>query len=364
MSFKKVMFLSTLLFFLHKSVKSQNLVVNGSFEISSACPTKKGALAINCEDIIAPTRGSTDYFHTCGPRDVGVPKNFNGEQEAYEGEAYAGLYLHSPNDYREYIQFKLKETLEKGKIYKVSIRLSIAESSVYAVQNMSVLFTQNALSLDTNENLSPSRLSRFNIKKYTYAPLKIKESIFNTKEWGLLEVEFEAKGYEQYLTFGNFKNNRYSRVIDLSPQKKKLKPMAFYYIDDVSVTLLKDKQYEIDKPFVLNKLQFKFDSFELTEEAKKDIRKVFLHLKRDPKSKLKIFGHTDNKGNELYNKYLSSRRARSVALYLELLGITPNRIVWEGKGDKVPLHANNSDKARDANRRVEFVITKFDDVDN
>ena len=99
----------------------------------------------------------------------------------------------------------------------------------------------------------------------------------------------------------------------------------------------------------------------MSDNAKRDVKKVYVHLKRNPKINLEISGHTDNSGTEAYNKYLSSRRARSVAMYLESLGIKENRIKWEGKGDKAPLFTDNSDKARNANRRVEFVITEFEE---
>lgn len=361
MLLNKRLILIALSIILFQVANSQNLIVNGSFEESIECPTKKGSLGSSCKDFKTPTRGSTDYFMKCGDAALSVPKNFNGEQGAFEGEAYAGLYLYSPNNYREYIQFKLKEPLQKGKIYKASIRLSLAENSILAVQNVSVLFTQQKLDLDTNENLSPMRLNHFNINKFSYQKLEIKESIFNDKKWGLLEVEFKAKGYENHMVFGNFKNDRDTRIVRLKNKKNTSKPIAFYYIDDVSVVLDKSQQFMINTPFVLNKLQFKHDSFELTDIAKKDVQKVFSYLKRNPNRKIEIYGHADNSGKAMYNKYLSSRRARSVAMYLNKLGLPENRIVWEGKGDKKPILNLNTDEARKVNRRVEFVITEFED---
>ncbi len=361
MLFEKRIILLVLSVFLHTAIKSQNLVLNGGFENYLECPKKKGTLEDSCKNIKAPTKGSTDYFHECGFNGLGIPKNFNGEQYAYEGSAYAGLYLFSPNNYREYIQFELSESLKKGKRYKASIRLGIAENSVLAVQNVSVLFTQQELNLDTNENLSPKRLNHFKVKKFSYQNLEIKESIFNKKKWGLLEVEFEAKGYEKYMIFGNFKDNKHSRTVRLNMQKTALRPIAFYYIDAVSVQLEEKPEYVMNTPFVLNELQFKFDSFELTDKAKEDVLNVFYYLKKNSNVRLHISGHTDSVGSDFYNQYLSSRRAKAVALFLQEQGIAPGRINWEGKGDKNPLYKGDTKKARDANRRVEFVITEFED---
>lgn len=340
---------------------AQNLVVNGGFEAYYACPTMIGNLSNDSKSLKAPTKGSTDYFNICGAKDVSVPNNFNGSQEAFEGNAYAGLYLLSPNDYREYIQFKLSSKLEKGKFYKVSLRLSLAEISALAIQEASVLLTENPLNLDTNKNLSPRRLDRFKVNKFSYIKLKVKGTIFDSDKWSLVEAEFQSKGYEEYLTFGNFKDDRYSRTIRLNKNEPNQKNLSYYYIDDVTLTISNKQKFEINKPFVLNQLQFEFDDFKLTEKAKKEVQKVYAHLRRNPKVQLEIYGHTDDLGSENYNKYLSSRRARSVALYLQELGLSEKRITWEGKGDKAPLHLGTSDKERDANRRVEFVITKFED---
>lgn len=359
---ERITFVSVfVLYFSLLPLTAQNLVVNGGFEAYYSCPTAIGNLSNDSKNLKAPTKGSTDYFNICGAKEVGVPNNFNGSQEAFEGNAYAGLYLLSPNDYREYIQFALKEKLIKGKNYKVSFHLSLAEISELAIQEASVLLTEAPLSLDTNQNLSPRRLDRFKVSKFSYIKLKVKRTIFDSGEWSLVEGEFEAKGYEQYLTFGNFKDDRYSRTIRLNPKENNVKALSYYYIDDVSVVLSNKEVFEMNKPFVLNQLQFEFDDFKLTEKAKLEVKKVYAHLRKNPEVQLEIYGHTDDLGSETYNKYLSSRRARAVALYLQELGLSEKRISWEGKGDKMPLHLGTSDKERDANRRVEFVITEFED---
>ena len=74
---------------------------------------------------------------------------------------------------------------------------------------------------------------------------------------------------------------------------------------------------------------------------------------------MKITGHSDNVGNPEYNKFISSLRARAVALYLKKLGIDDKRVVWEGAGDTKPLR--NGKIKEKSNRRVEFVMTKFND---
>lgn len=76
---------------------------------------------------------------------------------------------------------------------------------------------------------------------------------------------------------------------------------------------------------------------------------------------MKITGHSDNTGTPEYNQFISSLRARAVAIYLKKMGIDENRIVWEGKGDSQPLRNGKIKADNMANRRVEFVMTDFVD---
>ncbi len=50
-----------------------------------------------------------------------------------------------------------------------------------------------------------------------------------------------------------------------------------------------------------------------------------------------ITGHTDRKGDEAYNRNLSTQRARTVANYLVNQGINPNTIVATGAGESQPI---------------------------
>ena len=76
--------------------------------------------------------------------------------------------------------------------------------------------------------------------------------------------------------FGNFKNNKKTNYARLDFKTKTISLKSYYYIDDVWLGLKKEKKYALNKPFVLNKLQFKQNSYELSESAKRDVKKVFI----------------------------------------------------------------------------------------
>jgi outer membrane protein OmpA-like peptidoglycan-associated protein len=77
---------------------------------------------------------------------------------------------------------------------------------------------------------------------------------------------------------------------------------------------------------------------------------------------LSIVGHTDDVGSDASNLDLSKRRANSVKNYLVSKGVIDAMVTTDGKGETMPIVANDSAENRSKNRRVEFVITKPDNT--
>ncbi|MDB4983758.1 MAG: outer membrane protein, partial [Myxococcales bacterium] len=73
--------------------------------------------------------------------------------------------------------------------------------------------------------------------------------------------------------------------------------------------------------------------------------------------KVRVEGHTDNKGEPAKNLELSKRRATAVRDWLIKDGVDASRLDAEGYGDTKPIAPNDTDKNRAKNRRVDFVIT-------
>jgi OmpA-OmpF porin, OOP family len=72
--------------------------------------------------------------------------------------------------------------------------------------------------------------------------------------------------------------------------------------------------------------------------------------------RVRVEGHTDNKGAAAYNEKLSQQRADSVIKWLSSHGIAAERLVAKGMGLTTPLVANDTEANRALNRRVEFHI--------
>jgi len=78
---------------------------------------------------------------------------------------------------------------------------------------------------------------------------------------------------------------------------------------------------------------------------------------------LRVDGHTDNvplSGTGRYrdNWELSSARATSVVKFLIDERVTPNRLVAAGFGEFQPLDTDDTDDARNRNRRIELKLTE------
>lgn len=72
--------------------------------------------------------------------------------------------------------------------------------------------------------------------------------------------------------------------------------------------------------------------------------------------RIRVEGHTDDRGKDVKNLQLSQRRAEAVVKYLIRKGIANSRLEAKGYGEINPIADNNTNDGRTANRRVEFVI--------
>jgi OOP family OmpA-OmpF porin len=106
----------------------------------------------------------------------------------------------------------------------------------------------------------------------------------------------------------------------------------------------------------LKGVNFETDSAKLRASAYPLLDKVVAVLKRHPQVRLRVIGHTDSRGTDKYNLYLSWRRAHSVMDYLVKHGIAPERLESIGHGEQQPIASNKTPEGRAKNRRVEFRV--------
>lgn len=88
------------------------------------------------------------------------------------------------------------------------------------------------------------------------------------------------------------------------------------------------------------------------------IKAVAKYLKKHPNCYVYILGHCDQRGTNIYNMSLGSRRSNTIRNLLIEQGVNLNRLFTISYGNEKLLNENNNAKAWEANRRVEFRIYK------
>jgi outer membrane protein OmpA-like peptidoglycan-associated protein len=81
-------------------------------------------------------------------------------------------------------------------------------------------------------------------------------------------------------------------------------------------------------------------------------------LNQNPATTVTIVGHTDSTGSDAINDPLSIDRAARTRDYLSMRGVSPNRIMIDGRGSREPIASNQSDSGKARNRRVEIYVAE------
>lgn len=369
----------------------QNLVPNPSFEQYEECPWNYTEYAIKklIPFWFVPTKGTPDYFNKCGRNGSGIPQNRHGIQFPHSGNGYVGIFLRTSlnenyssesyrsDNYREYIQTKLIQPLKNDKLYCVRSFVSLAQDSEFAVNSFGIHISKKKIKNRTHsENLNV--IPQISVPDSLFLELKT--------NWISICGIYKALGGEKFITIGNFKTDKQTKI-----KKNELKKVArkeekgrggYYFIDDVSVLEITDSSkcnckektkdsllavnqtkppidtiaLQIGESIILKNLVFETNRSEILPGSFTELNKLTAYLKQYPQYKIELSGHTDNIGKEEDNQKLSEARAKAVAEYLTKNGIAKDRVSYKGYGSSKPLKTNDTEEGRQQNRRVEFVV--------
>lgn len=102
----------------------------------------------------------------------------------------------------------------------------------------------------------------------------------------------------------------------------------------------------------LRGVTFETNSANLTADSRPVLAGVAGDLKKYPRLRVEMQGHTDSVGSEQYNLGLSQRRADSVRTFLLNEGVPAERVTAKGYGEDQPAADNKTAEGRSQNRRV------------
>jgi len=110
--------------------------------------------------------------------------------------------------------------------------------------------------------------------------------------------------------------------------------------------------------FEIRDIHFAFDSAKLTAEAQEILRQKADWLRKNPRVRVRIEGHCDDRGTNEYNLALGESRAENAKEYLVTLGIEDTRLTTVSYGEERPLVRGTTEEARAQNRRAHFEIVQ------
>ena len=133
---------------------------------------------------------------------------------------------------------------------------------------------------------------------------------------------------------------------------------------DAEVTTL-ETEMELSDVLDINTIYYDFNSSALRLESKTELDKLILFMNDHPEVLVELGSHTDCKGSEHYNLWLSERRAASAVSYIKSGLKVPAKILSKGYGENAPVTSCDCDKNscsdsdNQKNRRTEFIITSM-----
>jgi peptidoglycan-associated lipoprotein len=100
---------------------------------------------------------------------------------------------------------------------------------------------------------------------------------------------------------------------------------------------------------------FEFDSSEIRADYLSVVTAHASYLTRFPTARVRLEGHTDERGSREYNIGLGERRAQTVRKALLLQGVSEAQITTVSYGEERPAVEGSDEAAYAQNRRVELV---------
>jgi outer membrane protein OmpA-like peptidoglycan-associated protein len=245
------------------------------------------------------------------------------EMKAYEIKASAPGFLPKAQ------KFTLPELLNDTTIFVEMLLKPVAKKLILS-GNVYDLKTEQLVPAQLNVTIKGDRTTRLQIPA----------------DKGRYEKEIPKKGW--YMITASAEG--YLNATDsISVEDEELSP----YTKDIFLTPI-----EVGVTVRLKNIYFDFDKTTLKKESFVELNKVVEFLKQNSSVEIEIAGHTDNKGSDQYNEYLSQGRSQSVVDYLIEQGIESYRLSAHGYGESKPIDTNDTDDGRANNRRVEFTVLK------
>ena len=290
-------------------------------------------------------------------------KQFMNERDAFKTDNI-GLEMQNK-------ELELKLTNLEKEMSKVKQDIAVAQSSRdKAVEDFNKITgryneLQNAQEdlikgnvKETQKLLTELQAAQQNLQKKEDLLRQLEQSL-DTKKASLDELTFELeKRNARMAELEKILDSQKKIVQDL--KNKVSEALLGFENNGLTVTMKNGKVYvSLDE-----KLLFKSASYDIDANGKNALKKLGSVLEKNPDIQITIEGHTDNvpynpgSGQLKDNWDLSVKRATTVVrVLLEGTKIDAKRLTASGRSQYLPVDENNSQDARQKNRRTEIVLT-------
>ncbi|PYO25451.1 MAG: peptidoglycan-associated lipoprotein [Gemmatimonadetes bacterium] len=129
--------------------------------------------------------------------------------------------------------------------------------------------------------------------------------------------------------------------------------LARRHVPDSAAVMQRNRDLRAE---LAERVYFGFDRWVLQPTDAEILDEKISILKADPQARIRIIGHSDERGGEIYNLALGRRRAVAAKEYLVEHGVEASRIETVSAGVGQPLDLRHSEEAWATNRRDEFRV--------
>ena len=182
---------------------------------------------------------------------------------------------------------------------------------------------------------------------------EVSSTITNSKGEYFLELDCNQGNFVRALKEGYVPSEEY-----LVKSYGKPRIVDFYLERDLVTGGFGD---DLAKLLQLSTIYFDLNKFDVRPDAEIEIQKVIAAMEKYPSLKIKVNAHTDSRGNDAYNLWLSQKRAQSTVAYMIFKGVSADRLKGEGYGEERLMNecengVSCSNEKHQLNRRSEFII--------
>ena len=356
-----------------------------------------------------PGNGGLDVFYQenqdSEPKHIGNPINSNADDFGIYIDEYTGKGMLSSNrnEYKDEIYTIAKPA------YKIEAEVALTTCDNKPLVNKSILVKNLKTSIE--QNLTTDENGKISLKPLMNSNYRFDFAGEGNNEACSIEKTFDSEGKIQVSLSSNYKNYSVKlSVLDENGENMVGAQLTYYYngkaarkvltnsenslivltsqqlseVDSIvankinyfdsradfskkgdckmdrTITLSMNKRMDSEL-IKLENIYYDFDLWNLRPEGKVELDKLVRYMQAHPDLTVELGSHTDSRGIDIYNVWLAEQRSKSCVDYIKEKGISADKILAKGYGEKQLVNkcadgVKCTENEHQLNRRTELKI--------